>query len=182
MPNSLHEHRHPTANEINPVLGETISLDDVAKVIIDTHRELYSRSNRSNIGRADLMGKILPVTPLPHGPEVSAEDRQRIALNDLEFYQGVIADPSLKSLGDEMTPTFVGHSWTREETEGSPVYTEVAMLSPNIALSLSFDLDDNGYATDTKARLLLSKKDDVLYEHIRGAIEPTQSPNVQLAA
>lgn len=107
-----------------------------------------------------LYGKHLPTTPLPEG---MAEDRQRVALADLETYKKAADSPEMRqTVGGTLKIDFKGYTWDRKGDGSQPVYTEAAMLNPNFALMLSFDLDENGYATTSRARLMMSRDPQAL--------------------
>jgi len=143
-----------------PVLDEALIVEEIA----DAKQALYSPEMKAAAGGFTLFGRELPVTPLP---DTGAFERQRIALADLELYKQAAAGPGLRrALGETWRPRFEGHSWYRDGDD-SPVYTETAFLNPNFALLLSFDLDENGYALGSKARLLMSKDPETLAHAVR---------------
>lgn len=124
---------------------------------------LYNPPPGKKISGRDIIYQPLPMTPLDRLPD--AEERQRAARKDVETFKKAVADPAIKTvLGSVAMTEFTGFSWSREEDGSRPVYSEMALLNPNFAVWVSFDLDDKGYAVGSRAYLLMSKDRKALHE------------------
>lgn len=132
---------------------------EIIDQIAAAKQALYSEI-RGETSEFEVDCKDLPVTPLPE--EAGPEERQRIALADLELYKMIATHPQLReALGETWRVIFNGSSsWERSAI--GPVYTEVALLNPNFALVLNFVLDEQGYTQESQAALVMSKNSYLL--------------------
>ncbi|HET7528988.1 MAG TPA: hypothetical protein VFJ84_02050 [Candidatus Saccharimonadales bacterium] len=150
-----------------PETVSTVERDSQVAEILGTLEHyfnlLYNPAPGKKIPRRDIFFKPLPVTPLDRLP--GAEERQHAAYRDMETFQRAVADPAVKTiLGNTVRTKFTGFSWSRDKEGSQPVYSEIALLNPNFAVSISFDLDEKGYAVGSKAYLLMSRDPDALNE------------------
>lgn len=151
--------------------AERLTENRIIEEIVAAKAFLYGRVQLPGlrVERHGLYGKELTSTPIP---AAGAEERQRVALADLELFKSAAVSPDMReALGEAWRVRFDGYSWSRDDADRTPVYTEAALLNPNFALLLSFDLDDKGYATGSKARLFMSHDTDVLVEAVRLAAD-----------
>jgi hypothetical protein len=178
MATLLHE-QTPVLPEAEPQSDETLRVARIVREIVDSWRDLHSRRNEINFARQNLLAKDLPTTPMPSGAEATSEERQGLALDDLEVYAQVFQDPELLKQFGGRQPILEDYSWERTEESGEtvPVYTKLAIFNPHIALLLNFDLDKNGWATDSSARLMMSLDASLLSDALKVVRRAGHSPD-----
>lgn len=161
--------------------------DRVVNDIIATEKAFYNKGtdiNGDKFRYGDVVGKNLELLPITPGSVTSAEERQHTALAELDLFKQIIEDPKLKAAvaSGRYKVEMHDYSWTRSEAGDNqhqvPVYTVYAFLNPNLALSLSFDLDDAGYTTKSQSHVLMSKDAEYLYH----CIAPAGKSETSLAA